>query len=343
MSGSPSASWDNDQLHELDALTGSDFEAVDTSGLKVSQNSAATNYSTTPHVYSIKRMDANPTSAGIFHFKVYFSEPVTGVDAADFALITTGDITGATISDVSGSGISYVVTVTITGGYGNIQLNLIDDNSIVDDLSNPLGGASLGDGNFSSGEYYTRVATTLLTLRSNGINDGWLVESSEMSNTGGMMNNIATTFNLGDDAADRQYRAVLSFNTSSLPDTATIIKIMLKVKRNAVLGGSDPISLFQGFKVDIKKGTFGVASLEPADFNVIGNNTYGPFSPPLSNGWYSLNLTGGKGYINKMGTTQLRLRFSLDDNNNNVANFLKLYSGNAAVVSIRPQLIIEYY
>jgi hypothetical protein len=39
--------------------------------------------------------------------------------------------------------------------------------------------------------------------------------------------------------------------------------------------------------------------------------------------------------------TQIRLRFKLDDNNNAVANFLKLYSGNAPAAS-RPQLIIEY-
>jgi hypothetical protein len=33
VSGVPDESWDNDALHELDVLTGSDFEAVDTSGL----------------------------------------------------------------------------------------------------------------------------------------------------------------------------------------------------------------------------------------------------------------------------------------------------------------------
>jgi hypothetical protein len=40
--------------------------------------------------------------------------------------------------------------------------------------------------------------------------------------------------------------------------------------------------------------------------------------------------------------TQIRLRFKLDDNNNNVANFLSLYSGNAGAAN-RPQLIVEYY
>ena len=39
---------------------------------------------------------------------------------------------------------------------------------------------------------------------------------------------------------------------------------------------------------------------------------------------------------------RIRLRFKLDDNNNTVANYLSLYSGNAPAAS-RPQLIIEYY
>ena len=41
VSGSPSESWDNDMLHTLDVLTGSDFEAVDTSSLMVESNSGA--------------------------------------------------------------------------------------------------------------------------------------------------------------------------------------------------------------------------------------------------------------------------------------------------------------
>jgi hypothetical protein len=44
ISGSPSESWDNDQLHELDILAGSDFEAVDTSGLMIDYDSAGTGF-----------------------------------------------------------------------------------------------------------------------------------------------------------------------------------------------------------------------------------------------------------------------------------------------------------
>ncbi len=42
VSGAPDERWDNDMLHLLDVLTGSDFEAVDTSGMMVDVDSGET-------------------------------------------------------------------------------------------------------------------------------------------------------------------------------------------------------------------------------------------------------------------------------------------------------------
>lgn len=187
---------------------------------------------------------------------------------------------------------------------------------------------------------FESIATT--TFKSSGPNDGWILESTEASGTGGSMNNAATTFNLGDNATDKQYRSILYFNTASLPDNAVITKVVLKLKQNGIVGGGNPIADFQGIFVDLKKGLFGAATLQLTDFNAAANKTLGPVSPPLVSGWYSIALTNGKAQINKVGATQVRLGFKLDDNNNNIANFLKLYSGNAAIAS-RPQLIITYY
>jgi hypothetical protein len=41
-SGAPDERWDNDMLHRLDVLTGDDFVAVDTSGMKVDVDSGET-------------------------------------------------------------------------------------------------------------------------------------------------------------------------------------------------------------------------------------------------------------------------------------------------------------
>lgn len=187
----------------------------------------------------------------------------------------------------------------------------------------------------------------IATFKSIGAQDGWILESSENSNSGGSLNNIATVLYLGDDAANKQYRGILSFSTSSLPDNAIISAVVLKIKKQGIVGGSgNPVTTFQGFMVDIKNGFFGTtSSLQIGDFQATASKTYGPFNPtPVSN-FYTINLTSGKVYINKLSTsaglTQLRLRFKRDDNDNALANYISLFSGNA-VAADRPQLVITY-
>ncbi len=296
-----------------------------------------------PTVASITRAETDPTAAAAVDFTVTFSESVTGVDTSDFTLATSG-VSGATVSGVSGSGATRTVTVNTGSGNGTIRLDLGDDDSIADAGGNLLGGTGAGNGDFTSGETYT--VQKMMTFRSAGAQDGWILETAETSNKGGTFNSAATTFRLGDDAARKQYRAILSFNTSSLPDNAVITKVTLKVKRQGVTGGGNPVNAFQGFMADVKKGMFGTSALQAADFQTAANKTVGPLKPPLVGGWYSLNLTGAGNFVNKLATaggiTQVRLRFKLDDNNNAIANYLSLFSGNAPFAS-RPQLIVEYY
>jgi Galactose oxidase, central domain len=109
--------------------------------------------STPPTVVSIDRSDANPTSAATVHFAVTFSESVTGVDSTDFSLATTGAVSGASITGVSGSGASYTVTVATGTGDGTIGLNLVDDDTIQDLATNKLGGTGTGNGNFTGQVY----------------------------------------------------------------------------------------------------------------------------------------------------------------------------------------------
>jgi hypothetical protein len=145
----------------------------------------------------------------------------------------------------------------------------------------------------------------------------------------------------------KQYRSILSFNTGpALPDNAVITSVTLKLRKQAATGAGNPISIFQGLMVDMRKGIFNLSALEAKDFQSAANATYGPFNPALISTWYSLNLTSGKANINTLaaasGLTQIRLRFKLDDNNDGTANYLSLYSGNAPATS-QPKLIIQYY
>jgi len=105
--------------------------------------------------------------------------------------------------------------------------------------------------------------------------------------------------------------------------------------------------MFNGFMADMKKGFFGTkAALQLNDFQAAASKTYGPFKPSPVSGWYTINLTSGSAYINKLSTnnglTQIRLRFKLGDNNDAVANILKLYSGDASA-TVLPKLVITYY
>ncbi len=194
----------------------------------------------------------------------------------------------------------------------------------------------------------TPTPTTVLKFVSQAANDGWTLESSETSKKGGTLDAKAITLRLGDDAVKKQYRSILSFSTgASLPDNAVITKVTLNIKKQKVIGGGNPLTTFQGFMVDVKKGIFGTAALQAGDFQTRASKSYGPFKPGLASGWYSIDLTAGSAYINKLSTasglTQIRLRFKLDDNNNAKANYLSLHSGNAKTAANRPQLIVEYY
>ena len=190
-------------------------------------------------------------------------------------------------------------------------------------------------------------ADATLTLTSIAAQDGWVLETSETSGLGGSLNSTAKTFNLGDDATKKQYRGILSFASGAgLPDSAVITGVTLKLKKQGIAGGGNPVTAFQGFMLDLKNGMFGSSALQSTDFQTAASKTYGPFTPTAVSNWYTINLTAGKAYINKLATngglTQIRLRFKLDDNNDAIANILSLYSGNAAAAN-RPQLIITYY
>jgi Bacterial Ig-like domain len=110
--------------------------------------------STVPLPVSMNRADSSPTSAASVGFSVSFNEPVTGVDATDFVLTTTGAVSGSSVTGVSGGGTTYTITVATGTGDGTIRLDVADDDSIADLAGNLLGGIGAGNGNFAAGEAY---------------------------------------------------------------------------------------------------------------------------------------------------------------------------------------------
>jgi len=99
-------------------------------------------------------------------YTVTFTAPVTGVDATDFQLTTAG-LTGAGVTDVTGSGTTYNVVVntgTPTSAGATLRLDVADDDTVKDSANAPLGGAGAGNGNYTSGEVY---AVSSLAARAN--------------------------------------------------------------------------------------------------------------------------------------------------------------------------------
>ena len=165
-----------------------------------------------------------------------------------------------------------------------------------------------------------------------------------LGNQGATLNPTATTFSLGDDKTKKQYRGILSFNTK-LPAGAKITGITLQIKTSSTLAVAN--SMFKGFGnilVDIKKGNFGLVGLEITDFQAAPSLKLAGkiLNTPVA-GVYSSTLSSAAiPFINAAGTTQFRLRFAKDDNDDLSADYIKFFSGNAVNPANWPTLVIEY-
>jgi hypothetical protein len=107
-------------------------------------------------VSSINRADASPTGAATVRWTVTFSENVGGVDTADFTLVRSGGLTGGSITAVTPAGPArtYTVAAGTGAGDGTLRLDAVDNDSVRDAATNPLGGPGTGNGN-ATGQAYT--------------------------------------------------------------------------------------------------------------------------------------------------------------------------------------------
>jgi hypothetical protein len=204
----------------------------------------------------------------------------------------------------------------------------------------------VADGN--GGEYAREFTITVTDLPeiffSIGAQDGWVRESGETTNKGGKINKGGKVLFVGDDALNKQYRSILSFDTSSLPDGAVITKVTLRFKYAGVTG-TTPFKTHGKLLVDASTLSFSKNPLlQKTDFQAApSNKKVLLFTKTTINKWYSQTFSAANlGAINPNGMTQFRLRFAKDDNNDFGADILKIFSGNSTPAN-RPQLLIEYY
>ena len=191
------------------------------------------------------------------------------------------------------------------------------------------------------------VGPEIVTFHSIASEDGWTRESTETSNLGGAAD--ATGKNArpirAGDGIDRQYKSILSFDTSSIPAGAQIVSATLRLRRGQVTGANPFDGGFGNLEVAIKTGTFGSASLQSSDFQAAATATAvtAMSSPAADLDWSEGVFTAaGLAAINTTGKTQLRIYFVVDDNDNGVTDYIGFYSSDNSDPESHPQLVIKY-
>lgn len=197
----------------------------------------------------------------------------------------------------------------------------------------------------------TSVATpppVTVTFYSVAAQDGRLWEVGETTNVGGGGNstdNTTAALRVGDTNVDEQYKSLVSFDTSSIPDGATITSATLRLVRGT-LSGTSPFSTHGSCVADIVTGGFGGSTAFAfGDWQAAATATsVATLSNPAANGSASTGTlnAAGLGAINKTGTTQLRFTFTLDDNDDAGYDYIGFYAGENATTANKPQLTVTY-
>jgi serine protease AprX len=187
-----------------------------------------------------------------------------------------------------------------------------------------------------------------VTFYSVAAQDGRLWESGETGNVGGGGNstdNTTAALRVGDTNVDEQYKSLVSFDTSSIPDTATITSATLRLVRGT-LSGTNPFTTHGSCVADIVTGGYGGSTaFATTDWQAAATATgVATMSNPSANGSASTgNLNAaGLAAINKTGTTQMRVTFTLDDNDDLGYDYIGFYPGENATAANKPQLIVTY-
>jgi glutamate synthase domain-containing protein 3 len=269
-------------------------------------------------------------------------------------------VVGSRLQDAGGvadAGVTYIFSKPV-GGWQNMtessSIMALDKQALAEfGVSAAMSGNAIVIGawkedagtaaNAGAAYVFDNTGSQYQTFTSVAAQDGYILEWRETSSVGRVVDVSQGTFTLGDSRFNQQYRAILSFDTSSLPDHCIVISAALKIRRSSSAGGT-PFKSLKPMIADIRRPFFGSSiGLQPSDFQSLANlDRAVTFSLTPSWSWFTGSLTTGSlRFINRMGATQFRLRFLLDDDNDLQSDFVTFYSGNAPSVS-QPMLIVKY-
>ena len=172
--------------------------------------------------------------------------------------------------------------------------------------------------------------------------DGQVMEQAAGTNIGGPVANNNYIF-VGDYPSNQRLHGLLSFDTSALPDTGTFLAAKLRVEQLSAPTGN-PFGTAGKLVADLAKPYFGSGvGLESVDYQAPATlSQAGIFNPVPSNGWYTTQLgPTARSDINRIGITQFRLRFTVE-NLNNTADYIIFLSGDVPTAPDRPMLFVYY-
>ncbi|WP_421579555.1 Ig-like domain-containing protein, partial [Shinella sp. M31] len=112
-----------------------------------------------PRVASITRAGSEMTNASSVQYTVTFTEGVSGVDAADFSLTSTGGLAGTVANVTQVDSKTYTVTVSGITGNGSLRLDLENTNTSISDAA----GNAITSGYTTGQVYYVDRVSPIVT------------------------------------------------------------------------------------------------------------------------------------------------------------------------------------
>ncbi len=273
---------------------------------------------------------------------------------------STGDTTPPTVNvtaPANGATVSGTVTVTASAsdavGVARVEF-LVDGSTVSTDTVAPYdfawdstgvsnGTHTLGARAFDAAGNQATDSDTSVTVSNSGTptpvtvsftsvtaDDGYIKANADGSAPAlGTLTGLA----LGRGTDGKYNRSFMSFDTSSIPDTATVSRVYLTVTYSS--GSGDPWSTPAGntLLIDVKNGTFNAAATETADWasaaTASGVASIGSFTAGTkASGDFS---SAGRSAINLTGKTQLRLGFS---GNQTATQYLFVKDGTGATLTV---------
>jgi poly(hydroxyalkanoate) depolymerase family esterase len=269
--------------------------------------------------------------------------PTVNVTAPTAGTTVSGTVTiSASASDNVGvSRVEFFVDGALVGSDTSSPYSFAWNSASVANGSHALmakaydAAGNVGTDNDTSVNVSNSGGTTPVTVSFNSITaeDGYV-----KANADGSLPAVGTLTSLAvGRGTDAKYnRTILSFDTSSLPDTATVVRAYVKVTWSSGSGDpwSDPVG--NTLLVDVKNGTFGAAGTETTDYSAAPTASGVASIAKFTSGTKNSTDFGSAGLsaINRTGRTQLKLRFS---QNQSATHYAFFSEGAGAVLTVEYQ------